>query len=204
MAVGVQLRGMTIPRPDARTLLGIGLAAVAALLVLWMTRPMPTVPVLVAGSDLPAGTPLSELDLSVKNTTDAAGLVVGDEPGELADWVLVVPIASGEPILPSLLRAPEVQDAPDLLALELDRAHAVLGRIDPGDRVDIYASTSRPGEPAETRLVASSVFVVDATISESTVNGGQIQLLLAVDDALATTLTAAMNESDLDLVRVGE
>ncbi|MEA2024111.1 MAG: RcpC/CpaB family pilus assembly protein [Actinomycetota bacterium] len=194
---------MTIPRPDARTLLGIGLAAVAALLVLWMTRPIPTVPILVAGSDLPAGTPLSELDLSVKNTTDAAGLVVGDEPGELADWVLVVPIASGEPILPSLLRAPEVQDAPDLIALELDRAHAVLGRIDPGDRVDIYASTSRPGEPSETRLVASSVFVVDATISESTVNGGQIQLLLAVDDALATTLTAAMNESDLDLVRVG-
>ncbi len=203
MAVGVRLRSVTIPRPDMRTLLGIGLAAAAALLVLWMTRPIATVPVLVAGSDLPAGTPLSELDLTVKNTTDADGLVVGDEPGELSDWVLVAPIASGEPILPSLLRAPEVQAAPDLLALELDRAHAVLGRIDPGDRVDIYASTSRPGEPTETRLVASSVFVVDATVSDSTVNGDQIQLLLAVDDALAATLTAAMNGSDLDLVRVG-
>ncbi len=203
MAVGVRLRSVTIPRPDMRTLLGIGLAAAAALLVLWMTRPIATVPVLVAGSDLPAGTPLSKLDLTVKNTTDADGLVVGDEPGELSDWVLVAPIASGEPILPSLLRAPEVQAAPDLLALELDRAHAVLGRIDPGDRVDIYASTSRPGEPTETRLVASSVFVVDATASDSTVNGDQIQLLLAVDDALAATLTAAMNGSDLDLVRVG-
>jgi len=203
MAVGVRLRSVTIPRPDTRTLLGIGLAAVAALLVLWMTRPIATVPVLVAGSDLPAGTPLSELDLAVRNTTDADGLVVGDEPGELSDWVLVAPIASGEPILPSLLRAPEVQAAPDLLALELDHAHAVLGRIDPGDRVDIYASTSRPGEPTETRLVASSVFVVDATVSDSTVNGDQIQLLLAVDDALAATLTAAMNDSDLDLVRVG-
>jgi Flp pilus assembly protein CpaB len=203
MAVGIRLRSVTIPRPDTRTLLGIGLAAVAALLVLWMTRPIATVPVLVAGSDLPAGTPLSELDLTVRNTTDADGLVVGDEPGELSDWVLVAPIASGEPILPSLLRAPEVQAAPDLLALELDRAHAVLGRIDPGDRVDIYASTSRPGEPTETRLVASSVFVVDATVSDSTVNGDQIQLLLAVDDALAATLTAAMNGSDLDLVRIG-
>ena len=88
MTVGVRLRSVTIPRPDTRTLLGIGLAALAALLVLWMTRPIPTVPVLVAGSDLPAGTPLSELDLSVKNTTDAGGLVVGDEPGELSDWVL--------------------------------------------------------------------------------------------------------------------
>ena len=203
MALGVRLRSVTIPRPDARTLLGIGLAAVSVLLVLWMTRPVPTVPVLVAGSDLPAGTPLSELDLSVRNTTDPDGLVVGDEPGELSDWVLVAPLTAGEPLLPSLLRASEVQAAPDLLALELDRSHAVLGRIDPGDRVDIYASTSRPGEPAETRLIASSVFVVDAAISESTVNGDQIELLLAVDDALAASLTAAMNGSDLDLVRVG-
>ncbi len=203
MTVGVRLRSMTIPRPDTRTLLGIGLAAVSVLLVLWMTRPIPTVPVLVAGSDLPAGTPLSELDLTVRNSADSGGLVVGDEPGELSDWVLVAPIAAGEPLLPSLLRAPEVQAAPDLLALKLDRAHAVLGRIDPGDRVDIYASTSRPGEPAETRLIASSVFVVDATISDSTMNGGQIELLLAVDDALAASITSAMNGSDLDLVRVG-
>lgn len=203
MTVGVRLRSLTIPRPDTRTLLGIGLAALSVLLVLWITRPVPTVPVLVAGSDLPAGTPLSELDLTVRNTADADGLVVGDEPGELSDWVLVAPIAEGEPILPSLLRAPEVQAAPNLLALELDRAHAVLGRIDPGDRVDIYASTSRPGEPAETRLIASSVFVVDAAISDSTMSGDQIELLLAVDDSLAASLTAAMNGSDLDLVRVG-
>ncbi len=204
MSVGVQVRGLSIPRPDTRTLLGIGLAALAALLVLWMTRPAPTVPVLVAGSDLPAGTPLSALDLTVRHTSDPDGLVVGDEPGELSDWVLVAPIASGEPLLPSLLRPPEVQSAPDLLALEIDESHAVLGRIDPGDRVDVYASTSRPGEPAVTRLVASSVFVVDSTVSESSVNGGQVQLLLAVDDALAAALTTAMNEGDLDLVRVGE
>jgi len=204
MAVGVHLRSLSIPRPDTRTLLGIGLAAVAALLVLWMTSPVPTVPVLVAGSDLPAGTPLSELDLTVRQATDADGLVEGDEAGELSDWVLVAPIAAGEPLLPSLLRSPEVQAAPDLLALEVDGAHAVLGRLDPGDRVDIYASTSRPGEPSETRLVASSVFVVDATVDDSSVNGDQIQLLLAVDDALAASLTAAMNGSDLDLVRVGE
>jgi pilus assembly protein CpaB len=204
MAVGVRMRGLTVPRPDTRTLIGIGLAAAAALLVLWLTRPVATVPVLVAGSDLPAGTPLSALDLSVRQTTDADGLVVGDEPGELSDWVLVAPVAAGEPLLPSLLRPPEVQSAPDLLALEIDEAHAVLGRINPGDRIDVYASTSRPGEAATTRLIASSVFVVDATVTESSVNGGQVQLLLAVDDMLAATLTSAMNDGDLDLVRVGE
>lgn len=203
MATDIRVRGISIPRPDARTLVGIGLAAAAALLVLWLTRPAPTVPVLVAGSDLPAATPISELDLSVRHTGDATGMVVGDSPGDLTDWVLAAPLAAGEPLLPSLLRPPEVQTAPNLLALEIDEAHAVLGRLDPGDRVDIYASTSPLGAPTETRLIAHSVYVVDATVSDSSVGSSQVQLLLAVDDELAATLTAAMNGGDLDLVRVG-
>jgi len=204
MAIGVRVRAWSPPRPDLRTLIGIGLAAVAALLVLWLTRPVPTVPVLVAGSDLPAGTPLADLDLDVRRTTDGDGMVVGDAPGDLSDWVLVAPLAAGEPLLPSLLRPPEVRSAPDLLAVEIDEAHAVLGRIDPGDHVDVYASTSQPGEPTTTRLIASSVYVVDASVADSSVNGGTVQLLLAVDDSLAATLTSAMNAGDLDLVRVGE
>jgi len=157
----------------------------------------------VAGSDLPAATPISELDLSVRHTADATGMVVGDSPGDLSDWVLAAPLAAGEPLLPSLLRPPEVQTAPNLLALEIDEAHAVLGRLDPGDRVDIYASTSPLGAPTETQLIAHSVYVVDATVSDSSVGSSQVQLLLAVDDELAATLTAAMNGGDLDLVRVG-
>jgi Flp pilus assembly protein CpaB len=163
MAIGVHVREWSLPRPDMRTLIGIGLAAVAALLVLWLTRPVPTVPILVAGSDLPAGTPLADLDLDVRRTTNSDGMVLGDGPGDLADWVLVAPIVAGEPLLPSLLRPPDVRSAPDLLAVEIDEAHAVLGRIDPGDHVDVYASVSQPGEPTTTRLIASSVYVVDGT-----------------------------------------
>ena len=203
MAIGVRTYGISIPRPDTRTLVGIGLAAAAALLVLWMTRPIPTTPVLFAGGDLPAGTPISELDLSVRYTQDATGMVTGDSPGEISDWVLIAPLAAGEPLVPSLLRPPEVQTTPDLLALEIGQAHAVLGQIDPGDRVDIYASTSQVGQPTETQLIASSVYVVDASVAESSVNDDRVQLLLAVDDELAATLTAAMNGGDLDLVRVG-
>ncbi len=203
MAIGVRTHGISIPTPDTRTLVGIGLAAVAALLVLWMTRPVPTTPILVAGADLPAGTPISELDLVVRYAQDATGMVTGDSPGELSNWVLVAPLAAGEPLLPSLLRPPEVQTAPDLLALDIARSHAVLGQIDPGDRVDIYASTSQVGQPSETRLIAASVYVVDASVAESSVNDDRVQLLLAVDDELAATLTAAMNGGDLDLVRVG-
>lgn len=203
MAIGVRAYGISIPKPDTRTLVGIGLAAAAALLVLWITRPIPTTPVLVAGADLPAGTPISELDLTVRYTQDATGMVTGDSPGELSDWVLVAPLAAGEPLLPSLLRPPQVQTTPDLLSLDIARSHAVLGQIDPGDRVDIYASTSQVGQPTETRLIASAVYVVDASVAESSVNDDRVQLLLAVDDELAATLTAAMNGGDLDLVRVG-
>ena len=202
MAVGVHIREWSLPRPDTRTLVGIGLAAVAALLVLWLTRPVPTVPILVAGSDLPAGTPLSSLDLVVRHTTDADGLVGGDSLGELTDWVLIAPIAAGEPLLPSLLRPPAMQAAPDLLALEIDEAHAVLGRLSPGDRIDVYASTTRPGSDTATRRIASSVYVVDAGVDDSSASGGRVRLLLAVDDHLAATLTSAMNTGDLDLVRV--
>lgn len=204
MAIGARLRDFSIPRPNTRTLIGIGLAAVAALLVLWLTRPVPSVPILVAGSDLPAGRPLSELDIAVRNTADATGMVTGDSVGELAPWVLAEPLTAGEPLLPSLLRPPDVQTAPDLLAVELDQAHAVLGRIDPGDRVDVYATTARTAEAPTTELIASSVFVVDASVEESTASSDQVQLLLAVDDELAATLTAAMNGGTLDLVRVGE
>lgn len=204
MAVNVRVRGISIPRPDTRTLIGIGLAAAAAFLVLWLTRPAPTIPILVAGSDLPGATPISELDLVVRNTTDATGMVTGDSPGDLSDWVLVAPLAAGEPLLPSLLRPPEVQASPNLLALEIDEAHAVLGQLDSGDSVDIYASASALGTPTATRLVASSVYIVDATVADSSAGSSRVQLLLAVDDELAATLTAAMNGGALDLVRVGE
>ena len=48
----------------------------------------------------------------------------------------------GEPLLPTLLRPLDVQTAPDLLAAELDQARAVLGgiHVDPGHRVDVYAT----------------------------------------------------------------
>ena len=67
-------------------------------------------------------------------------MVTADSVGELSPRSLAAPLAAGEPVLPSLLRPPDVQTAPDLLAVELDQARAVLGRIDPGDRVDVYAT----------------------------------------------------------------
>jgi Flp pilus assembly protein CpaB len=204
MAVGLDdLRRLPLPAVAPRTLLGVGLAALAALLVLVITRPPPTVPILVAGSDLAAGTPLSELDIEVRQVQSAAGLVAGDELGELADWVLAAPIHSGEPLLPSQLRPFEALAAPDVIAIELDSANAVLGRLSAGDTVDVYGTISVPGGSSETSLIAASVYVIEAHLAESAAGGDRVELLLAVDRSTARALTTAIHGGEVDLVKVG-
>lgn len=204
MAISVEdLRRIPLPSIAPRTMLGIGLAAVAALLVLVVTRPPATAPVLVAGADLPAGTPLAELEIEVRQVVDASGLVEGNELGELGDWVLAASITAGEPILPSLLRPGAAFAAPDSIAIELDAAQAVLGQLSPGDRVDVYATSTRPGEPIEARLIATSMYILEANIAESSTNKDRVTLLLAVDQETARALTTAMHAGEIDLVKVG-
>lgn len=204
MAISIDdLRGIPLPAIAPRTLIGVGLAALAALLVLVVTRPPATVPILVAGADLPAGTPLAELQIDARPVADAGGFVAGDEIGDLADWVLAVPIAEGEPLVPSLLRPSVALSAPDVLAIELDAGHAVLGQLSGGDRVDVYATSSSPGAPAETTLIATSLYVIEARTTESNAGPDRIELLLAVDRTSARALSNAMHAGEVDLVRVG-
>lgn len=204
MAVNVDsIRDLPLPRMAPRTMLGIGLAAVAALLVLFVTRPPATVPVLVAASDLPAGAQLSELDVGVRQVEQAEGLVIGDELGQLDDWVLSAPLAEGEPLLASQLRPAIAVAAPNTIAIELAAANAVLGRLGGGDRVDVYATTSAPGRPAETTLIAEALYVLEARLAESNAGPDRVELLLAVDDDTARAITNAMHAGEVDLVRVG-
>ena len=204
MAISVDdFRQISLPAVAPRTLLGIGLAAVAALLVLVVTRPAPAVPVLYAGADLPAGIPLSELEVDVRQVTDADGLVLGNEVGELGDWVLAAPIAAGEPLIASQLRPAVALAAPNVMAIQLDAGNAVLGRLTGGDRIDVYATATRSGSAQETELVASSLYVLEARLTESNAGPDRVELLLAVDDATARALTNAMHAGEIDLVRVG-
>ncbi len=203
MAISVEnLRGLALPSVAPRTMIGVGLAAVAALLVLIVTRPPATVPILVAGADLPAGTPLAGLQIDARQVADASGFVVGDEIGELGDWALAAPIAAGEPLIPSLLRPVAALPAPDVMAIRLDTGHAVLGQLSGGDRIDIYATRSSPGVPTETALIATEVYVLEASTVESSAGPDRIELLLAVDRSTAMALTQAMHTGEVDLVRV--
>jgi flavin reductase (DIM6/NTAB) family NADH-FMN oxidoreductase RutF len=93
--------------------------------------------------------------------------------------------------------------APDALAVELPAAHAVLGQLGAGDRVDVYATTSLPGEPTQTTLIASAIYILEARTVESTASQDRVELLLAVDRATARAVTTAMRAGEVDLVKVG-
>ena len=205
MALLERVRPMSLPISwlDRRTVAGILLAALAAALVMTLTRPPAVVPVLVAGSDLPAGTPLQDLDVAVREVASSVGLVEGDSIGELAQWTLRVPLVAGEPISPSLLVPPQVGAAPDALALSLDRANAVQGNIAAGDLVDVLVTRPASFDSAPvTEIVAASVYVLEAGTGESGFDADRVDVLLAVDTELAVRIANARESGTIDLVRV--
>lgn len=203
MALGVSVRDIALPSIDRRMIIGGILAAIAALGVLQLTKPPERVPILVAGADLAAGQPLSELDISVRYVESSTGLVVGDSVGDLGEWALASPLESGEPLIASLLQSPELISTPNVIALSLASENAVLGRLSAGDKVDVYVTSSSAFDvDAVTTLLASDVYVVEAVTSEATVDRGKVNILLAVDDDLAAQLASASHAGAIDLVRV--
>ena len=203
MAVRSWSPSLALPTVDRRLVVGALLATVSAALVLILTRPAATTPVLVAGGDVPAGTPLVELPISVRHVTDPSGLVEGTTVGELGTWVLAIPLTEGEPLVASALRAPSIVAAPDTLAISLGAEHAVGGSIASGDLVDIYTTAEDPNGATVTRLIARDVYVVEAGVSGDGISAGDVDVLLAVDDELAAAIIASRRTGDLDLVKVG-
>lgn len=202
MAILVRMRDVSLPSVDRRMIAGGILAAIAALGVLQITKPPDLLPVLVAGSGLPAGRPLADLDVDVRYVESTVGLVTGDSVGELADWSLRVPLAEGEPLVVSLLRPPELVSFPNIVALSLDGENAVLGRLTGGDRVDVYVTHIAFDSEPTTELLAAGVYIVDAFVSESSVDRGRVNVLLAVDDSLAAQIVSGVRTGAIDLVRL--
>jgi Flp pilus assembly protein CpaB len=203
MAIGIGVRDFALPTIDRRMIIGGILAAVTVLGVLQLTKPPERIAVLVAGSDLVAGRPLSEMNIDVRYVDSATGLVAGDSVGELGEWSLRVPLVAGEPLVASLMQPPELLASPNVIALSLPAENAVLGRLVAGDHVDIYVTrTGGFDVESSTGLLASSVYVVEVVTSESSIDRGRVNILLAVDDRLASDLAAASHSGDIDLIRV--
>jgi Flp pilus assembly protein CpaB len=94
-------------------------------------------------------------------------------------------------------------EAPNVIALSLDESHAVLGRLLPGDRVDVYVTVGNGlGDDPVTHLVATGVYVVESRAGGDGIDADRVNLLLAVDEELALTIAGAGRSGAVDLVRV--
>lgn len=203
MALGISSHALSMPSLDRKRVVGAVLAVITALLVLQLTRPPERTPILIAAADISPGTALTADDVAVRYVQSSDGLVEGSSIGDLATWSLRAPIEAGEPLVPSLLQPPELLEAPNVIALSLDESHAVLGRLMPGDRVDVYVTSSDGfGEQTTTELVATGVYVVESRSGGEGLGADDVNLLLAVDEALAQTIAGAGRSGAVDLVRV--
>lgn len=203
MAVRTRVADLSLPIVDRRLVVGGLLAALAAVLVLVLTQSPDRIPVLVVKADAASGVALGELDIGVQYVESADGLVQGSTLGELDSWSLSVPLAAGEPLLKSLLRPPAMAAMPNVLAMSLEGEHAVLGQLSAGDLVDVYVTADRLlDEEPTTSLVATDIYVVAATLSENPADRGRVDVLVAVDDALAPVLAHAARTGGIDLVKV--
>lgn len=200
------LTSFSPPRVDRRTLVAVGLAALAAALVLGLTRSSQSVEVLVAATDIPAGSVLDDDLVTVRTVSSDAGLISGTSIGELAGWSVAIDVGEGEPLIASLLVDPAIAIRPSSLSISLPEAHAALGSIVAGDTVDIYVTwPAGLGEPPRTELLVSGVVVLDARSADSSIGGRrEVDLLFAVDGELAPLIAGGHRLGELDLVRVSE
>lgn len=179
-------------------LVGAGvLAAVTALVVLMVTSPPERTSIVVAGSDLPAGVSLGELDLRTRRVENGAGLISADSVDRMSEHVLRSPLAVDSPIPRSLLIAPEDERGVDLVGLDLESAAAVHGRLTSGDLVDVYVVAE------EAELIAESVAVVDVEVENTSLGLGRVRLIVAVDGDVGPSLIAASQLGTIHLVRRG-
>ena len=156
----------------------------------------PTVPVVVAAADLPAGAALTGADLTVARLPagSAPAGVVTDVP-QLTGAVLAAPLRSGEPVTDVRVVGPGLWSAvpagqvaaPVRLA---DLAVATLLRA--GDRVDVLAAGDSGAE-----VVAGGALVLAAPTVAEDAPGSSGLLVLAVSPDAAGRLAAAAASATL-------
>ena len=189
------------PRSTVRLLRQVAAGFLACLALVLALRPpapavapsaeAPTVPVVVAAADLPAGTALTAADLVAAELPAAlapAGAATG--AGELSGRVLAAPLRAGEPVTDVRLVGPGLWAAvpeghvaaPVRLA---DLAVATLLRA--GDRVDVLAAAG-DGTGSPVQVVAAGALVLTAPTAAdgdapATPDAGLLVLAVPADTA---------------------
>lgn len=157
-----------------------------------------TVTVWQATRDLPEGASVRDFRPVTVALGDASDDYV--PASEIVTGTLRWPVAEGE-LLPRRALGGESLEGARLVTVPVDPLHLPPG-LTSGDRVDVWAT---PGDDLEVlplpELVVPGVSV--ATVAEDTVGiGGQIAVVLTLDEQDVPRIVAAMRGGNLDLVAV--
>ncbi|MEX2619142.1 MAG: Flp pilus assembly protein CpaB [Egibacteraceae bacterium] len=162
-----------------------------------------TVRIAVAAHEVPAGAPIAVgavrfMDARLDEDV-VATLLSPERAREVAGWIATHPIAPGEPIRASDLRAPAAPEAQRAMSLPIDPAHAVAGALRSGDRIDVIAV--RDGA-ADYLVTDAAVLAVSGGGERGGLGGAQrYSVTLAVDEETALRLATALRTGELDVVR---
>ncbi len=191
-------RGLPNPRAVLGGLLvtGAGLATFAAYSD---ASGAPATTYVVAARDLRPGRALQPADLATVRLDlgDALSGHLYRDPSELVDHQVVAPISRGE-----LLQASSVteQDSPapgSEVALVVPRANVAVGRLELGDRIDVYATSDAGTDP-----IARGLLVVDLSEGAAGTARDDVEVVVIVPElGTVNAVVDALRGADVTLVR---
>lgn len=163
-------------------------------------------PVLIAARDLPSNRPLTAGDFLRAEVALPPDLESRYALGsrDLVGVALSRPVARGEMIALSSVVTGGDAGAGRAMTIPITAEHAVGGDLQPGERVDVFATFDSGDVRARTVQVASSVEIIDPVEAGGLVTGeaSVIGVTVAVTPQQAAALTFAIRSAELDVVRV--
>jgi Flp pilus assembly protein CpaB len=162
-----------------------------------------SVRVAVVDRELAAGDLVDAGDLAFADVRAEAAvlrtLVTAAELERFAGHVAAVRLRAGDPLRRSDLQRPAAARRQRAMSLPLAAEHAVGGRLNAGDRVDVIEV--RDGRAAYLLVDAEVLAVPEADLRTGLAAMQSFSVTLAVDDDSALRLALAERHSDLHLVR---
>jgi len=198
-------RSRTIVRrralPSGRAVAGGLLMALAALGVFVAARganERSTQNYVVVAHDVTAGTKLADADLAVAAIDLPSGLAshAFTNRTSVVGQVAVAHLSAGDLVQTSLVAAGDAADPRVQLSIPVERARALDGLLEPGERVDVLATYSGDGS-GETIVVARGAEVrrVDNGSRNALSASDNTVLVLAVDDPDAALAVAHASQA---------
>lgn len=190
--------------PGSRAVVGallMALAAVGVYLAHAEATRAPTTTYAVAATELRPGATLgaADLELAVLDLPEQVAARAFVSVDELIGRVALGPIGAGEVIQAGALSATTHAEPAHEVALVLPRAHVAVGRLQQGDRIDVFATDAE-----ETTTIVRGALVVAAPGAAGGAIGQvrEVELVVAVPsgDAVAAVVHA-LRTSEVTVVR---